>query len=191
MSENNLLDTMLHPVRMRIIMTLSGNDGMTPLQIAGLMPEIPQATLYRHINRLAESGLLIVASERQVRGTTEKVYALNTSMQTHLSGEDVQNLTKEDHLRYFTSFMATLVDEFSTYLRQTPKADLAADGVGYGQVILYMSDADLMDFSQKVNAALLPYITAADEGGSSLLKKRIFTTVMVPAAAESKQELKG
>lgn len=188
MAENNLLDAMLHPTRMRIMMTLAGTPGMTPLQLAEVMPEVPQATLYRHINKLAENGLLTVAQERRVRGTTEKVYALNTSAQTHLGREDIQNLSKEEHMYYFNAFLVTLMEEFSGYLRNTPKVDYATDGVGYSQVVLYMDENDLMAFSQKMNEALLPFADNKNADEPSARRKRIFSTVLLPAAIDNKQE---
>lgn len=187
MSEN-LLDAMLHPIRMRIMTTLAGREGMTPLQLAETMPDVSQATLYRHINRLTESSLLTVIEERQVRGTIEKVYVLNNSVQTHLGREDMQNLSKEEHMHYFNTFLVTLMEEFSIYLRQTKKVDYAADGVGYSQVILYMDDAEMLTFSQKINEALLPFAENKNADESSTRRKRVFSTVLMPAAVENQQE---
>jgi len=65
--------------------------------------------------------------------------------------------------------------------------DYAADGVGYSQVVLYMDENELMAFSQKMNEALLPFAENKDDE-SSTRRKRIFSTVLMPAANESKQE---
>lgn len=172
-----ILESMLHPVRMRIMLALSGSQGMTPLQIAEQLNDVPQATLYRQIARLAKAGLLTVVEERPVRGTTEKVYALNTTLATHLGPEAVAHLSKEDHLRYFTAFTVTLMDEFTRYLNRTPRIDYVADGVGYGQIVLYMSDAELANFGRAFNEAVKPYL---ERGDAPDRKKRIFSTVMVP-----------
>jgi DNA-binding MarR family transcriptional regulator len=40
-STRQMLDTMLHPVRMRVLMALAGNPGMTPLEIAGRLSDVP------------------------------------------------------------------------------------------------------------------------------------------------------
>lgn len=188
MTENNLLDVMVHPIRMRIMMTLAGNPGLTPLQMADALPDVPQASLYRHINRLVDGNILIIVEERRVRGTTEKVYALNTASKTHLTGEDMAALSKDEHMHYFNSFLVTLMDEFSTYLRQSPKVDLATDGVGYSQVILYMSDADLAEFAVQFNQMLLPYLTEGTDPTGQLRRKRIFSTVFMPAAATTTEK---
>src|SRR5690242_3267934 len=136
-----LLDLILHPVRMRILILLSGSAGLTPQQMAEQMSDIPQATLYRHIKSLAQAEVLTVTAERPVRGTLEKVYALNTS------GENVRGsgpegaaafnrLSKAEHQRYFTSFMLTLLDDYTRYLNRDANGprDLAADGVGYRKI---------------------------------------------------------
>jgi DNA-binding transcriptional ArsR family regulator len=176
-----ILDTMLHPVRMRLLMMLAGSQGLTPLQIAGQLSDVPQATLYRHINRLAKAGLLQVIDERPVRGTLEKVYALNRLGHTHLGSEDITHLTKEDHLHYFTAFMISLLDQYSRYLNHRPKVDLAADGVGYGLVPVFMTDEELALFSIAINQVLQPYLEHPDAQGSGLSrKKRIFATIMMP-----------
>jgi DNA-binding transcriptional ArsR family regulator len=183
-----LLDNMLHPVRMRVLMSLAANQGMTPLQIAEQLSDVPQATLYRHINRLAKAGLLQVVDERQVRGTLEKVYALNRSSHTHLGSEDIAHLTKEDHLHYFTAFMISMLDQYSRYLNHRSKIDLAADGVGYNQVLVFMTDEELAQFSNAFNQLLLPHLQPSDAKGNGLTrKKRILATIMMPEISGEKK----
>ena len=176
-STQQLLDDMLHPVRMRIMTALSGSQGLTPLLLAERLSDVPQATLYRQISRLVRSGLLAVLEERPVRGTVEKVYVLNRSAPAHIDPQDLAALSKEDHLRYFNAFTANLLDEFSRYLNHSPQIDLAADGVGYTQVVLLMSDAELADFARVINQALAPFIAGEDAAGR---KKRIFSTILIP-----------
>jgi DNA-binding transcriptional ArsR family regulator len=176
-SKKELLDNMLHPVRMRVLMALTGSQGMTPLQISEALNDVPQATLYRHINRLVKSGLLTVVDERPVRGTLEKVYALNRAIPTHLGNEAFAGLSKEDHLRFFTSFAITLIDEFSRYLSSSQKVDLAADGVGYQQMPIFMSDEELVAFAQVINQALLPFMQNEAAPGRT---RRLFTTILMP-----------
>ncbi len=154
---------------------------MTPLQIADQVRDVPQATLYRHINRLVRAGLLEQVDERPVRGTLEKVYALNRAGRSHLGGEDMAQFSKEDHLRYFTAFTVSLLDQFSRYLGRRPAVDLAADGAGYTQVAVFMTDAELVAFSQAINQALLPYLEPAGaQAGGEMRKKRIFATILIP-----------
>ena len=173
----NLLDTVLHPVRMRVLMALTGSEGMTPLQMAEILDDVPHATLYRHINRLASAGLLRQVEERPVRGPLEKVYALSQTNQATLSPEDFAQLSKEDHLRYFTAFAVSLMDEFSRYLNQRGSANILSDGVGYSQVAVFMTDEELAQFGATINQALMPHLQPGDVPGR---KKRFLATVMMP-----------
>jgi DNA-binding transcriptional ArsR family regulator len=180
-----ILELVLHPVRMRIFMLLSGSPGLTPQQMAEQMGDIPQATLYRHINRLAQAGMLVVTEERPVRGTLEKVYALNTAHQptgsTEESLEAINQLSEEDHLHYFTAFLLTMMDDFSQYLKLSEGAprNLAADGVGYQKLPLYLNDEEFAAFAAALNHAIAPFIGLKNGTGR---KKRLFSTIMMPTA---------
>ena len=66
-----------NPVRMRILQYLQINREATAKQISQSMEDIPVPTLYRHINRLLDLGVLEVKEERKVRGTTERTLAIS------------------------------------------------------------------------------------------------------------------
>ena len=168
-------DLILHPVRLRILTALMGRQ-MTAQALAAALPDVAQATLYRHINRLAEGGVLVVVEENPVRGTVEKVYALAED-QAHLSAEDMANLSKDDHMRMFTTFVTRLLHDFSHYLESHETVDPAVDGVGYQQIPLYLSEEELGQFAQEINAALLPYVNLEP---TPQRRRRIFTSVMMP-----------
>jgi DNA-binding transcriptional ArsR family regulator len=180
-----MLDLALHPVRMRIIMLLSGSKGLTPQQMSDGMSDIPQATLYRHINRLVQGGILMVVEERPVRGTLEKVYALNAEGNQHLGPDDngleaFNRLSREEHLHYFTAFTMTLIDDFSRYLNHSPEGErnLAADGVGYHKLPLFLNDMEFVEFATAINQALAPFINLEN---TPERRKRVFATIMMPS----------
>src|SRR5258708_37343099 len=61
-------DLVLHPVRLRIILVFARGRRLTPQQVAAVLPDVPQATLYRQIERLYRGGALAVAAERRGLG---------------------------------------------------------------------------------------------------------------------------
>ena len=73
----------LHPVRMKIIQSLLNGKNMTVQQLSQRAKDVPQATLYRHLNKLLEAELIQVVQENQIRGTVEKVYALKEPPYIH------------------------------------------------------------------------------------------------------------
>jgi len=172
------VDLIMHPVRIRVITTLAGRE-LTVAQIAAQLPDVAQATLYRHINALAEGGVLTVIAENPIRGTVEKVYALTDGDPGHLGPADMRGLSKDDHMRMFTVFIATLTAQFNAYLESREQVDVVADGLGYNTVPIYLTDADVLAMSEALNDVLLPYL---QQGPGEGRQRRLFTTVIMPDA---------
>lgn len=71
-----LLDVVLNPVRMKVVCSIARRGAASALQLAKELPEVPQASLYRHIRKLADSGVIQVVEETRIRGTIERTYAI-------------------------------------------------------------------------------------------------------------------
>ena len=149
------LALLLHPVRLRIVQQFDRERRLTAGQLAGALPDVPQASLYRHLNRLAEGGALVVAEERQVRNMTEKVYAL-VPASTKLDLADSVRATKDELMRLFTAFAALLLSDFRHYLRRRPgeRVDFRRDGVTFWQRALYLTPEEVEQLSATLDAAL-------------------------------------
>ena len=52
-------------------------NGLTPLEMVKIIKDVPQATLYRHIQILLDSGIIRVIKEKKVKSVSEKYYTLN------------------------------------------------------------------------------------------------------------------
>jgi DNA-binding transcriptional ArsR family regulator len=170
-----LVDLVLHPIRMRIVMALAGRE-MTAQQLAETLGDVPLATLYRHLNRLTDAGVLAVASERRVRGTLEKSYTLG-SQGAFIDAEQFAAMSREDHLRYFTTFVATLLDDFSRYIKNPEPINLLTDGVGYQKFPLELSEEEFVDVAKGINAVIVPHMSNQPAPGR---KRRIFATIVMP-----------
>jgi DNA-binding transcriptional ArsR family regulator len=168
-------DLILHPVRMRLLVALARRQ-LTAGQLSERLPDVPQATLYHHLGILTRAGLLHVVSERPVRGTVEKRYALadDTAL---LSPADLAHASREDHLRYFTLFVATLLADFARYLQQDAPLDFVADGVGYRETPFYLSDEEFAQAAVAVNHALRPFL---DHQPAPHRRRRLFATIVFP-----------
>jgi DNA-binding transcriptional ArsR family regulator len=168
-------DLILHPIRMRILMALS-EGRKTSRDLVYELSDVPPATLYRHINRLANAKVIEVVEERKVRGSIEKVYAMEEHMGT-LSTEEVAHFSKDDHLRYFIAFSTSLVDDFARYLQHSTSADLAMDSIAYQKFPLELSDEEIKTLSSKINAAFELYRNNQPGKGR---RRRIFSFVVMP-----------
>lgn len=103
-------DVVLHPIRMRVILTL-GSGEFTTREIQAAMPDVSQATLYRAINRLLDANRIEVAEHRKRRGATERVYRVTSAHRANSSAvhRDVIALDQETAAALVAD-MAALVD---------------------------------------------------------------------------------
>ena len=60
---------------MRVVLSLATGE-LTTREIQAKMPDVPQATLYRAINRLLHAKRIDVVENRKRGGATERVYRL-------------------------------------------------------------------------------------------------------------------
>ncbi|MFC7646807.1 helix-turn-helix domain-containing protein [Streptosporangium lutulentum] len=108
-------DLLLHPVRMRILQALFDADPMTTAQLRDRLPDIAPATMYRHIAVLTDAGVLEVVGEKRVRGTMERSYRVRPE-QAVVDPAARAAMTRKDHQRSFTTFVASLMTDFDRYL---------------------------------------------------------------------------
>ena len=64
-------DTILHPIRVRIVLAVQGRR-LTTAQIHRLLPDVPLPTLYRHLNRLTEAGIVQIVEPNKSAVTTNE-----------------------------------------------------------------------------------------------------------------------
>lgn len=137
-SPSQKAEIVIHPVRMRIIQCLIHGTRLTAYQLQERLPDVPQATLYRHLKKLADAGVLIIAEELPNRGAVEKVYAL-PEQGAEISPEEIKKTSAEEHLTYFMHFASHLIGQYGRYVQKSD-GDIINDGVSYRQFALNLSD---------------------------------------------------
>lgn len=177
------LKLILHPVRMQIVQTLQGGQTLTPLQMAKHLSDIPQATLYRHINKLFEAGIICVVEERKVRGSIEKVYGLDEKEIKSQSQELIQ-MNREEQAYFFMTFLTSLQKDFQRYLEQET-IDFERDGLGFSQIALNLSDEEFRDFAQSMQKLL---VNAMKNPSAPGRRRRIISTILIPEPVHSVEE---
>lgn len=169
------LDILLNPVRMGIVQNLIGGRRLSTQQISELLPHVPQATLYRHLNRLLKEGFLSVVEENQVRGTVEKIYKLNGSALEEVN-KNAAEMTADDHRRYFFTYMLGLMDELERYLK-ADGIDAKKDGLSYSQGKYFMTDDEYASFINDLSNLFIRVIGNTPSPGR---KARTFGLVIIP-----------
>lgn len=176
------LQLLLHPHRLRIGQLLAPGRRLTARQIGRAAPDIPPATLYRHLNQLVEGGILAVVEERQVRNMTERVYAL-AEANNLLDPESSVEATKDDLLRVFTAFAALLLGDFQRYLANAPgeRADFRREGVNFWQQKVALTVEEAWQLSAMLDAALASFRERPEDPAR---RQHLVSFAMMPATDE-------
>jgi hypothetical protein len=171
-------DLLLHPVRLRIVQAFLGDRTLTTADLRTELPDVAPATLYRHVGVLAEAGVLAVVGERKVRGAAERSYRLVTEAAS-IGATEATTMSVEDHRRAFATFVAALLADFDRYAEAAagPGPDLAADGVGYRQVALWLDDEEFTALVTELRAVLTGRLSFEPDG---VRRRRIVSQVFLP-----------
>jgi hypothetical protein len=173
-------ELLLHPIRLRLLQAFLGDRSLTTADLRAELPDVPVATLYRHVSVLADAGVLAVVGERKVRGAAERSYRLDLAAAS-VDSEDAAAMTADEHRRAFTTFAASLMADFDRYVtRAAPdggSADLAADRVGYRQAAVWLTDEEFDEMAADLAAVLTARMGNRPDGAR---RRRLVTTVHLP-----------
>ena len=136
----DVLKSLLNPIRMKIFQHVLMNEGVTTGDLAKALPDVPQASLYRHINKMVQDEILSVMSENKVRGVYEKVYAIQNNPLTSIN-KIVEEEDREQLYMVCYTFAMSLLMDFGNYLKRD-SIDLQEDKVGFRSIPLYLSDTE-------------------------------------------------
>jgi hypothetical protein len=172
-----MMDTRLvfHPVRMRVITAVSGQT-VTTKQLQKAIPEIPQATLYRHIGALINGGVLEVMELRKIRGVEERL--LRMKGPPSVTPRDLKGKTRVELEQLGNMFVSGLLSDIRRYLYGRKKPDPFRDGVQIHKALLLLSDAELAKLNGEVMRLILAALKRKPAAGR---KGRIFSYSIIPS----------
>jgi hypothetical protein len=166
---------LLHPVRLRIIQAFLGDRMLTTAELRDELPEVPPATLYRHVGALADGEVLQVVAERRVRGAVERTYRLQ-SANASVNATEAATMGVEEHRRAFMTFVAALLADFDRYLARG-EIDFDRDLVGYRQAAMYLTDDELRELLAQLGAVFAPRLAQQPGEGRT---RRLLSTILMP-----------
>jgi hypothetical protein len=168
-------DLLLHPIRLRIVQAFLGDRALTTTELRAELPDVPAASLYRHVARLVDGGVLAVVAERRVRGARERTYVLRTAAAS-VSLDEVAKMSPDEHRQMFLAFLAGLIGDFDRYLARAD-IDLVRDGVSYRLAGMWLDEAELKDLARELVIAIQLRLANAPKPGR---KRWIFGTIVLP-----------
>lgn len=167
----NLSDILSNPVRTRIVQYLQSSGEATTKQITEALKDIPTPTIYRHINFLLKEDVLMVKEERKIRGTTERLLAINTEMWSAEINRDIAATAYQ--------FLMSLYGQFQNYASKK-NTDPVADMLCLKTCMMRLSDESFEGFLKEY-AELLGRYQRNEENG----KVRSVSIISAPVEEEA------
>ena len=165
---DKMLACLTDPIKAKILLEVFEQKQATAKQLSEKYNQIPQTTLYRHLNKMLEDGILKIAEEHPVRGAVEKVYAIGFDFEGN-----VQNMMETNDgkmfLQFFTQYMLGIMREFQDY---TEKDDinLAGDGAGFTVAPIYATTQELTEALMKIGEEIIQPLFKNTPGGERQLR---------------------
>lgn len=161
-----IAEVVMNPVRQRIFQYFLLHETGTVKDIKKALPDVPSASLYRHVKILADSSILMIVGENRIRGTVESIYRMNKSALSagDESGEAVQ--------MSLLSICAAFAKYFSG-----GNADPERDMLLFTNCTLLLTDGEFSDFLSEINEVALRYMKVEAKAGS---KTRQITLISAP-----------
>ncbi len=158
----DIVEIVMNPARQRIFQYLLIHETGTVKEMRKALPDIPSASLYRHVKILLDNGILTVVEENRIRGTVESVYKLNkkTLEQNDSTGLSVQ----ASLLRLCGAFAKGDVNPVKDMLLLTA-------------CTLKLTDEEFAAFFSEINQVALKYMSMKPHEGS---KTRQITLISSP-----------
>ena len=161
-----MAEVVMNPVRQRIFQYFLLHETGTVKDIKKALPDVPSASLYRHVKIIADSSILVVVGENRIRGTVESIYRLNKSALS--AGEESGNAVQMSLL----SICAAFAKYFSG-----GNADPERDMLLFTNCTLLLTDGEFSDFLSEINEVALKYMKVEAKADS---KTRQITLISAP-----------
>ena len=167
-----IAEVVMNPVRQRIFQYFLLHETGTVKDIKKALPDVPSASLYRHIKILADSSILMIVGENRIRGTVESIYRMNKSALS--AGDESGDAVQMSLL----SICASFAKYFSG-----GNADPERDMLLFTNCTLLLTDGEFSDFLSEINEVALRYMKVEAKAGS---KTRQITLI---SASVNEQEV--
>lgn len=155
---------LLHPVRMRVLVALGTRD-LTTKQIQSLMPDVPQASLYRAIAKLAQAGVISVVKTDQRTGS-ERTYHVSPQ-QTTVSRADLASSSPDEILATTQTFGDLLAATMARHLASTGEA-WADSPFTMRQESLWLTQEEREAFGRELVDVIDKYVDLKQREGTRL-----------------------
>ena len=165
-----IAEVVMNPVRQRIFQYFLLHETGTVKELKKALPDVPSASLYRHIRILSEHTILMVVDENRIRGTVESVYRLNKdALATEDEGGNAVQMS-----------LLSICASFARYFA-SGNVDPQRDMLLLTNCTLLLTDEEFSGFLSEINEIALKYMKAEVTESS---KTRQITLISAPTSEQ-------
>ncbi|NEW05956.1 helix-turn-helix domain-containing protein [Paenibacillus sp. SYP-B3998] len=177
----NKAEIILHPVRMKISQVLMRNkeNGLTPLEMVKIINDVPQATLYRHIQVMLDAGVIRILKEKKVRSISEKYYTLNQEA-ARISAAEWRNSSSKEKMDYISYYQLSLMTQYQNYLTKLEEQDRSDDGSTFSLVELKLDNENFIKFQNELNDLMIKYYNTSNKSNDLDVQIRTIAVTIIP-----------
>ena len=150
-----LIKVLSNPVRIQVMQYLQAHGEATTKQISEAIPGVPAPTLYRHINTLLKEEVLLVKEERKVRGSLERLLAINAEKMLAANNSNISENAYQ--------FLMELYMKFQKYGCKD-NADPQKDRLSLRTCVLTLTDDSFDSFMRDIASVIGKYSEAEENG---------------------------
>ncbi|MBV8579441.1 MAG: helix-turn-helix domain-containing protein [Candidatus Eremiobacteraeota bacterium] len=165
-----------HPVAYRIITTLGVHGPQTPAALVKLVSGVPSSTLYRHLARLHENGIVEVVDERPARGAVERTYAL-VRHGGLLDPQEAAERPLDEMIAAAHNFTASLIADLTAYI-ESERFAMPRDGAYMAMLAaMRLTTAERTELHERIVELAREIARRPDPGGRT---RTALYTICIP-----------
>lgn len=166
-----MAEIVMNPVRQRIFQYFLLHETGPVKEVRKALPDVPGASLYRHVKILADHSILMVVGENRIRGTVESIYQLN---------KDALTIEDENGSAVQMSLLS-ICASFARYF-SGGNADPKRDMLLFTNCTLVLTDEEFSGFLSEINEIALKYMKTEATVNS---KTRQITLISAPTDGQA------
>ncbi|SHI46560.1 Helix-turn-helix domain-containing protein [Clostridium cavendishii DSM 21758] len=173
--EDKRIEVFMHPIRIKILHELIKKDRVTNKEILESFKGVPKSTLYKHISKLLNEGIIEVVHEKNIKNNFDKIYKIKIN-----PIEEIEKLVQEKDsqkiINLFYNFTMTLLaDVLKDDSRNIENLDKSC--VGVRSYPIYLSDEEVLELMGEIRMSILKRL---NNKATEKRKLRKLSTVLTP-----------
>lgn len=151
-----LIKCIINPAKSQLLQAINYHEKITAKELAQIVSQLPQATLYRYLNKMVKDGLIKIVAENQIRNVKEKVYGMAIDFEEE-NKKIAEDKSGESYLNLFQIFTNGLHEDFKKHISEGNAGLDRKFAYAFGALPINVTDEEAIELYKKVEELLQPY----------------------------------